>query len=126
MRSDYLAIFDGSARSNTRFWERHGGIPCLEGCTVVDIGCGMGKLCVEIAQAGAAKVVGMDIEQKYITFAVESLKQNCPHLQDVLEFQCMHLKDYDQAKALDLDDKIDHSLGPSREDGIHFSLVPVR
>ena len=101
LRTDYLAIFNSSARSDTRFWERHGGMPCLKGCTVVDVGCGMGKLCVEIAQAGAAKVVGIDIEQKYITFAVENLKQNYPHLQDVLEFKCMHLKDYDQAEALD-------------------------
>ena len=43
--------------------------PNFENKTVLDFGCGYGTLSVEIAESGAKKVLGIDLEEKNIEFA---------------------------------------------------------
>ena len=52
-----------------------GGKPNFENKTVLDFGCGYGTLSVEIAESGAKKVLGIDLEEKNIEFAEENLKK---------------------------------------------------
>jgi SAM-dependent methyltransferase len=65
---------DGSAYRNSsklevllgaRFWEE------IEGKVVVDFGCGRGADSVEMAQRGARKVIGVDIQERFLAAARE-------------------------------------------------------
>jgi ubiquinone/menaquinone biosynthesis C-methylase UbiE len=54
---------------NARFWQRLGGKPDFTGQRVLDFGCGHGTLALEIAQAGAASVLGIDLADQRIAYA---------------------------------------------------------
>ena len=101
LRKDYLELYDGAKSYLVGYWDRHGGMPSLEGASVMDVGCGLGRLCVEMASAGAARVVGLDIIPQYVDFCKEHVKQRFPHLSGMIEFTCMPLEDYDDAEAFD-------------------------
>ncbi|MFC1561132.1 methyltransferase domain-containing protein [Candidatus Latescibacterota bacterium] len=79
---------------NKRFWLRLGGMPEVNGSVVLDIGCGHGGLCIDLALSGAKKVIGLDINHQLIEFARENLRVNYPHLQDIVEFESINLKNY--------------------------------
>lgn len=89
-----IAKFKSGAASNRKFWSRFGVQPDFQGATVLDVGCGWGALCVEMAQAGAAKVVGLDIVPRLIDFAQGYTQQHYPEFKDVLEFRALDLRDY--------------------------------
>ncbi len=89
-----LDYFRRGLRENPRFWARFGGPPSFAGLQVADVGCGLGSMCIDIAQAGASKVVGLDLAPKAIAFANAYLQQNHPDLQGVVSFVEQDLKDY--------------------------------
>lgn len=64
------------------------------GKQLLDVGCGHGSLCISAAQAGAARVVGIDIDTERIAFAQTYLAQTFPELQDRVEFRAIALEDY--------------------------------
>ena len=86
---------------NARFWARIGGRPDLTGKTVLDVGCGQGGMCVDLALAGAGRVVGVDIEPRVIDFASENTKINFPGLVDRIEYVEMSLSSYDPLPQFD-------------------------
>jgi ubiquinone/menaquinone biosynthesis C-methylase UbiE len=47
-------------------------LPDISGSVVLDISCGFGKNCKFYAEAGASRVVGIDISSKMITLARET------------------------------------------------------
>lgn len=49
--------------TDDRFWTGFGlsDMPDVRGLRILEIGCGTGKRCLELAKAGAARVVGLDI-----------------------------------------------------------------
>jgi SAM-dependent methyltransferase len=83
------------------YWKRFGGMPDVTGKMVMDLGCGQGAMCVDIAQAGAAKVVGIDTDDRRINFARENLAENYAQLADSIEFQEIWLKDYPDEPVFD-------------------------
>lgn len=89
-----LDYFDRGELENPKFWSRLGGKPELGGTRVLDVGCGHGSLCIDIASSAAEKVVGLDLNETLIDFANENLRQNYPEFIDKVEFRCMDLKDY--------------------------------
>jgi len=89
-----IEYFKFGERENPDFWTRFGGKPDFKGKTALDLGCGHGSLCVDIAESGAAKVVGIDLYEPRIEFAKEYTKLHYPYLVDNLEFVCQDLKDY--------------------------------
>ena len=89
-----LQYFRKGERENPRFWSRFGGRPSLAGKRVLDVGCGHGSLCVDVARAGAAQVVGLDLNAALIDFANANIRQNYPELADVLSFHHQNLGDY--------------------------------
>lgn len=58
-----------SCQKDAKFWQRFGGMPDFFGQTVMDYGCGHGALCGDILKAGAAHVVGIDIDTSRIEHA---------------------------------------------------------
>ena len=84
----------GRESDNPRFWSRFSEKPDLTGATVLDVGCGWGSLCVDMALAGAQKVVGLDLKSELIDFANENLKQSYPELTKIVEFKDIDLKYY--------------------------------
>jgi SAM-dependent methyltransferase len=91
-----LYYFERGAPENNKFFERLGGWPKVTGLTVLDVGCGHGRLCVDIARRGAKRVVGLDTDQKRIDFAKNNILQNYPELKNVVTFHCQELIDYSE------------------------------
>lgn len=91
--SEYdLDYFDKGKMENPRFWSRLGETPRLEGAKILDVGCGHGSLCVQMALAGAACVIGVDLDEDRVAFAQENLRTNYPALTNI-EFRCVDLSD---------------------------------
>lgn len=55
--------------------------------TIIDIGCGSGRLCYLLAKDGATKVVGVDYSQQMIEIAKDFVMKK--GLQDKIEFKCV-------------------------------------
>jgi SAM-dependent methyltransferase len=59
---EYEAWFDESMASASSFFRRHGDHLRLQGASLLDVGCGAGAVCVEAAQRGARRAVGVDVQ----------------------------------------------------------------
>jgi SAM-dependent methyltransferase len=71
----------------------------LAGKTVIDIGCGEGQECVEMALRGAKKVIGIDIRPELLDKAHESAKRN--NVSEVCEFTERTLSKADLVISID-------------------------
>lgn len=87
-----IAYFKRGEVENPTFWWRLGGKPIFTGLDVLDVGCGLGSLCVDMAAGGAARVVGLDTETKLIEFAKQYAAETYPQYKGVLEFYDHDLK----------------------------------
>jgi SAM-dependent methyltransferase len=87
---------------NSRFWSRFNEFPDLEGAAILDIGSGWGSLCVDMASRGAKQVVGLDIKCELVDFANRYVIKNYPHLVDIIHFECLDLKYYDEQAVFDI------------------------
>ena len=58
-----INYFNHGKIENERFWKRLGGKPNLKNKSVLDFGCGLGALCVDIALSEAKNVNGIDLEE---------------------------------------------------------------
>ncbi|GHT63936.1 hypothetical protein AGMMS50239_20750 [Bacteroidia bacterium] len=101
LKKEDLEYFNRRIFENKKFWNRLGGEPDLKGKTVLDVGCGHGGLCVDMAAADAKKVVGVDLERERILFAKENLRLNYPQYTGIVEFYEIDLKDYDAGEQFD-------------------------
>ncbi|EKD49795.1 MAG: methyltransferase type 11 [uncultured bacterium] len=82
-----VKYFQKGEKENPKFWSRFGKEPSFDGLSVLDVGCGHGSLCVDIASKGAKKVVGIDTNGHFIDFARENAVKNFPKLKNILEFK---------------------------------------
>jgi len=87
-----IIYFNRRIADNPIFWARFGGRPSLQGARVLDVGCGFGNLCIDVAEAGASEVVGLDINENVIKFAQENLRKNYRHLQSIITFSQQDLQ----------------------------------
>jgi SAM-dependent methyltransferase len=55
--------------------------------TIIDIGCGLGDACIYMASHGAARVIGMDIDEPGIEYAKSKLATEYARLSDIVEFK---------------------------------------
>lgn len=99
--SEDIDCFKRGEQENPRFWLRLGGRPALAGASVLDVGCGHGSLCVDVALHGARKVVGLDTDVRRIAFAAENLSLNYSHLTSAVEFKCADLVNDNDPGPLD-------------------------
>lgn len=95
-----LEYFNHGFNEVKKFWKRFGGLPTLN-ATFLDVGCGHGALCIDLAQQGAKKVIGVDIDAKRITFAQNNLKLNYPELANKVEFYKIDLREFNNSEQFD-------------------------
>ena len=87
----HIFWFEQGKSSNIRFWSRFDVKPDLRGQVVLDVGCGQGRLCLDMAMSGAKKVVGVDIDESVIEFARRNIQAHYPEWQAVVSFECCKL-----------------------------------
>lgn len=112
-----LSYFESGRLGNARWWSAFGETPCFEGSTFLDVGCGHGSLCVDIASKGARRVVGVDIDEKRIRFATQNVMVNYLHLQNSLEFRCGDVDGLPDEEIFDFicsKDTFEHILQPKK------------
>jgi SAM-dependent methyltransferase len=80
------AYFDWQIAGLPEFWRRMGLNLDVAGKTILDLGCGFGALSLDLAQRGAARVVGLDLDKDRIYFARDHISQAYPALADHIEF----------------------------------------
>ena len=76
-----------------KFWRRLGGRPDVRGKSVLDLGCGQGALCFDLAQAGARRVLGIDLNPDEVEAANNSLTLHYAVFDDVLAFRVVDIRD---------------------------------
>lgn len=92
-REHHRRRFAAGAGENAQFWERLGERPDFSGKRVLEIGSGWGSLAVEVALAGASRVVGLDLKPALVAFANEHVREAFPDLAGKVEFFCLEAKD---------------------------------
>jgi 2-polyprenyl-3-methyl-5-hydroxy-6-metoxy-1,4-benzoquinol methylase len=75
---DVDAYFQERLRDNDRFWARLGGRPDLRGKTVLEFGCGHGALALDMALAGAGRVVAIDRSDQRIAYCRAKVEPLAP------------------------------------------------
>ncbi|MFC1551404.1 methyltransferase domain-containing protein [Candidatus Latescibacterota bacterium] len=69
-----VSRFAKKTAENDKFQTRLGDMSDFEGKTVLDVGCGQGGLCIDMALAGAEKIIGLDIEKRVIDFGIKNME----------------------------------------------------
>ena len=69
------------------FFSRFYGRVDIAQKTILDIGCGLGSCCFYMALHGARKVVGIDIDERRISFARSKAARDYKHLSEVVDFR---------------------------------------
>lgn len=93
--------FNRGKIENPYFWWKLGGKPSFKGKTVLEVGCGHGSLCIDMALSGAKRVIGLDIDGERIAFAQRYLKANYPDLAGRVAFVHSDIRDYETNQFFD-------------------------
>jgi cyclopropane fatty-acyl-phospholipid synthase-like methyltransferase len=88
--------FQTSWADNKKIWERFGAVPDFRGKKVLDLGSGTGAMVFHIAERGAARIVGLDIDTPYIDYARRKLSQDFAVYQDKIEFREHYLHELEE------------------------------
>jgi ubiquinone/menaquinone biosynthesis C-methylase UbiE len=97
-----LDYFQKGQQDNKKYWRRLGGMPNFKGKRVLDIGCGWGALCIDIAARDAAEVVGIDLAARRVDFAKANLQQNFIELAPLVHFQSTPIQALEQDSYFDV------------------------
>ena len=98
---DDVKYFNNGQLENEKFWKRLKGKPNFTNASVLEVGCGHGRLCVDVALAGARKVVGVDTHSRLVEFAKENLQTNYSDLSSEVEFHSIDLADLNDKTHFD-------------------------
>ncbi|ARG65151.1 SAM-dependent methyltransferase [Mycobacterium kansasii] len=95
-------FFELQTESNKEYWRRLGvAAPDWTGKRVLDVGCGLGALSIEMAQAGAS-VLGVDLDENLIAFANRKVAQEFPQLLDRVTFRAADAMSLPVAEPFDV------------------------
>ncbi len=97
-----------------RYQKRFDGHLQVAGRSVLDVGCGYGSSCFEFARQGARRVLGIDIDAKFIAFAQDQLARE-PELAERLEFRHVDAQGADLGETFDVaisKDSFEHIADP--------------
>lgn len=97
---DVEAYFRFQLDDNKKYWRRLGGRPDLAGKTVLDFGCGHGALSLDLALAGARRVLGIDLSEQRIRFCREKTRPRAPA--GALDFRRIDIARIDEDGAFDM------------------------
>ena len=101
LKIEDLNYFKDGRIENEKFWQRLSLKPDFKNKTILDFGCGHGSLAIEIANLGAKKVIGIDLNIDLINFAKENLDQNFTTLKNKVEFEVIDLLKTNKFKDID-------------------------
>jgi SAM-dependent methyltransferase len=87
------AMFAYQRGSTDEYWRRIDPAPGLNGARVLDLGCGHGVLTVDLAQRGASRVLGLDLDAEAISFAGDYVPREYPSLRDKVRFVAHDIAD---------------------------------
>jgi SAM-dependent methyltransferase len=120
-----IAYFEWQVGSVQEFWRRIGREINFKNTNVLDLGCGHGTLCVDLAKRGALNVIGLDLDDERIAFAKNFVPKNYPELTEKISFVCQDIRtypldDFDESfdfiiskdafeHIMDLEDVVDHA-----------------
>ncbi|EUA11418.1 methyltransferase domain protein [Mycobacterium kansasii 732] len=97
-----LQYFESQSQSNEEYWRRLGTAPPdWTGKRVLDVGCGVGALSIEMAQAGAM-VLGVDLDENLIAFADRNLVQRFPQVRERVTFRAVDALSLPVAEPFDV------------------------
>jgi len=97
-----LNYFKTRLQRDEVFWQKFkGGKPDFKNKLCLDVGCGHGSLCINMALAGATEVVGIDINKGRIKFAKENLQQNFSELQNIIKYEEIDIGDFEDRTDFD-------------------------
>lgn len=102
MKQEDIDYFNRGIYENPEFWKNlseGGEKPDFTDAVVVDVGCGHGSLCIDIAKSGAKKVIGIDLNENLIDFANENLKTNYPEYINTVEFKVMDVRELNESNV---------------------------
>lgn len=85
------AYFEAQLIENEEWCRRLGGDLDFQGKRVLDFGCGHGALSVRIAQAGAAEVLGIDLDEQRIAFARRHVNRSFPECSGRVQFDSANI-----------------------------------
>jgi len=97
----YRRLFAMKDRENPDFWSRFEEKPGFMGKSVLEVGCGLGGMCVDIARDGVREVVGLNIKPELIDFASRHVAETLPEIAEKVNYLAMELADYDETARFD-------------------------
>lgn len=87
---DYLSEHSASL---AEFWRRFGNQPAFAGLDVLDIGCGRGVMSLQVAEAGAARVLGVDLNARAVARGRDAIDRLFPHVAERVELRGVDVAD---------------------------------
>ena len=124
-----LDYFHKRQGKTTSFWSRLGGKPDLKDAQILEIGCGYGQLCFDMALSGAKKIVGIDISSDCIKFANEYLRKYYPEFKDKIAFLNTDLMSYNEQGYFDYivsEDTFEHIINLEEELVKMYKTLKIR
>jgi 2-polyprenyl-3-methyl-5-hydroxy-6-metoxy-1,4-benzoquinol methylase len=86
---------------NHEWWARIGEHFNFGGSRVLDFGCGHGALSIGIAEAGAHKVLGIDLDAERVAYASSVLQERYPGIADRVRFEAKDVRTVDGPASFD-------------------------
>ncbi len=91
LKKNFVEYFISRKIENKRFWKRLGGEPNLKNKSILDFGCGLGSLCLDMATQDVKIINGIDLEDDFLKFANENLVTNYGQFKDKIKFEKKNL-----------------------------------
>lgn len=95
------AQFEAGLRDYDIFWRRLGYKPPIRSGIFADVGSGHGSMCLRLADEGARRVVGLDINASNTAFARDMLSERYPELDGQVEFHQSRLEELEPTERFD-------------------------
>jgi SAM-dependent methyltransferase len=94
--------FDEMKGHHPAWWARFGERPDFCGKRIMDLGSGVGAMAVEMGQAGAAEVIGVELHQERVDFANRHVAERFPELGGRVRFCAAELAALNMQNELDM------------------------
>lgn len=83
----FFCHFNREKEETCNFWRRFPETFDFEGKNILDFGSGSGYLSICLAECGAKKVIGLEIEENYTVFSTYNLENNFSQYRDCVTYQ---------------------------------------
>jgi SAM-dependent methyltransferase len=92
----YLRNFQAGTKETPRFWARFPELPDLHDRDVIDFGSGNGHLSLNLAQAGARSVIGVEVDPGMVNFSACNLREHYPSFVGTIEYRLSDLTEFQE------------------------------